>query len=307
MRGLAAYIMRGPVYGTLVTAVFAILTPIIPPMVVISGAALTLTTLRKGAKGGLIVGTGATLLAMAIYRLLMGDGLPAVNLAIVVFIPLFILGLIYRNSASLTRTLTVLAVLASVMSIMVYVSLGDPQSWWTKVVEINILPELENRGVDLNSPEGKQILSFFAWLGKVLIGVFIYFYTMILAGSLLLARWWQSSLYNPGGFRDEFYNLRFGKAFAIAMIVVLGISFIDDGNTGSIVLNVAIAAMFIFMLQGIALMHSVVALRGMNILWLVFMYAMMIFAIQQMTMVLTVIALVDSWLDIRRRLSSRAS
>ncbi|GMR08865.1 MAG: hypothetical protein BMS9Abin26_1874 [Gammaproteobacteria bacterium] len=307
MRGLATYIMRGPVYAMLVTAVFAILTPVLPPLVIISGAALTLATLRMGVKSGLMVGIGATLITMVFFVLLSGNGLPALNISIVVFLPLFILALIYRNSISLNRTLTVLAVLAGSMSLMVYMSLGDPGAWWSKVVETNILPALEEREIDLQSPDGRQVMLILAWFGQVVIGLSIYFYTMILAGSLLLARWWQSGLYNPGGYRDEFYNLRFGRIFAIAMIVALGISFFEAGDLGNMALNVAIAAMFVFMLQGIALMHSIVASRGMNILWLVILYILILFALLQMTILLTVIALVDSGLDIRRRLSSQSS
>jgi hypothetical protein len=115
MRMLATYIMRGRIQAILVAAAFAAITPVIPPLVLLSGATVALVTLRLGAKDGVLTGIGAMVIAMAFFMVVAGNPAPALNFALVLYIPLFVLAIILRNSMSLARTLSVLAVLGTAM------------------------------------------------------------------------------------------------------------------------------------------------------------------------------------------------
>src|SRR5690606_5940192 len=113
-----------------------------------------------------------------------------------------------------------------------------------------------------------------------------------------LARWWQAMLYNPGGFREEFHRLRLPPLLAAGLIAA-GIVATLPGPDYRLW-----AALFAvrFTVAGFALVHGVAGLNGwgrgplvaLYLCWLLFGWA---------KAMLLLAALVDSWVDIRRRVS----
>ena len=125
--------------------------------------------------------------------------------------------------------------------------------------------------------------------------------TMMVAGIsdmsvyvLLLARYWQASLYNPGGFRKEFHALRLPPWF-IGLLGVVGVlvSFWSVWALEPVFLPLFIA--------GIALVHGLVAKRDMGGPWLAAFYMGLLLLLQILVPILLLIVIIDSWLDIRSR------
>ncbi len=121
--------------------------------------------------------------------------------------------------------------------------------------------------------------------------------------ALVLARYWQAALYNPGGFGREFRALKLPKqtmAVLVAVMVVapfIGPQFIILASASSLVL----------VLAGIALMHGLVAQGRLAGFWLVGMYVTLPLIMQLIYPLLVVLAIVDSLIDFRGRKSPKGN
>ncbi|MDN3524272.1 hypothetical protein QWY79_03200 [Halomonas sabkhae] len=114
---------------------------------------------------------------------------------------------------------------------------------------------------------------------------------------LALARSWQAGLYNPGGFREEFHALRLSPR---ELLVLLGV------GVAGVVLDMPGLGMLIWiplLIAGIALVHGFIGLKGMHGIWLGVFYVMLIFT-WPMILIVLLVALLDSFANIRARIGS---
>jgi hypothetical protein len=138
-----------------------------------------------------------------------------------------------------------------------------------------------------SNPQGLQIEEVRDVILSV-IGAVYMFLSIVL---LMLARWMQAVLYNPGGFKQEFHSLRIGQKVALALIVIMLLS------SFGIVVPEAWVLYFV-----LPLVHSVVAKKNLSSMWLVTFYILLMLPV--VVQILVLLALVDSWYDFRSRLSS---
>ena len=119
--------------------------------------------------------------------------------------------------------------------------------------------------------------------------------------SLFTARWWQAKLYNPGGFQQEFYQLRLSRANILVLVVGLVLfSSIEGYHQWAWLFAIPI------IIVGIALVHALVALKQLSRHWLFGFYVIFItFAPVVPLLMMAVIA--DSALDFRLRLTKYMS
>ncbi len=130
------------------------------------------------------------------------------------------------------------------------------------------------------------VLGFLAWLT-----------VMHVVGSLLLSRWWQALLVNPGGFRAEFHGLRLGSMVAsVLMAAVILLHFMSPvlAPWGSM-------AGFPLLLAGMGLVHHTVAALGLGTFWLVLFYVGLIL-FGPMSLILVGLGFLDSVVDFRTRI-----
>jgi hypothetical protein len=116
--------------------------------------------------------------------------------------------------------------------------------------------------------------------------------------SLMLARWWQAVMYNPGGFATEFQSLRLGRSSAL-ITVALTIA------AGMLQTDLLIAIMMIvftlYMLQGTSLLHALINGMKLNSVWLFVFYALAFF-VPHILLLMVVAGVADAYIDFRRRL-----
>ena len=123
------------------------------------------------------------------------------------------------------------------------------------------------------------------------------------SGALVLARYWQAALYNPGGFGREFRALRLPKQTMAVLVTVMVVApFI-----GPQFIVLASASSLVLVLAGIALMHGLVAQGRLAGFWLVGMYVTLPLIMQLIYPLLVVLAIVDSLIDFRGRKSPKGN
>ena len=288
MRALAEFIMRGRVQATLVVAGCAVL----PLLYWLGAAAGCLVLLRRGlqdAVGVLALGV----LAALIWWLQLGE--PKVLL---VLLGSSSLALVLRASESWVRTLLVSVALGLVYSVMLGAAFR-PQIEALAQEIVKILPlALGDLYQQLSVDERARFASLIA---PVLTGLIAALLQVVSVLSLILGRYWQALLYNPGGFGREFRSIRIpaGPAMLLLACMVVG------PNFGPQMALLAPICSVPLVFAGLALIHGLAAQKRLAKFWLVGLYVTLVLFMQLIYPLLVVLAIVDSLIDFRGRLASK--
>jgi len=300
MRALAAYIMRGPVQAVLVTAALALvsLIPVLGMVSVLSGAAVALVTLRHGARQGLLVLLGASLLAGIFMYFVFGTMVLGLMFALLLWLPLLCLALVLRSSGSWSMVLDAAVALGITGITVFYLLVGDPLQFWHMALE-KMLELMSSQGGMAEMGQIQQQIPVIAeWMTGMLTAALV----MGLVLSMMLARWWQSLLFNPEGFQQEFYSLRQSKIATLTVLVILLFSLFDLGVISNLAGDIMITVVVVYSIVGLALTHALVARLGKHKAWLVGIYVLIFIMPPHMMLALASAGFADSWLDFRRRL-----
>ena len=302
MRTLASYVMRGPWQAVFVASVLALLSmfPILGFLSILSGAVVALVALRQGFKSGLVVALGASLVVGTFSLLMMRSVGPALVYALLVWAPLLGLAQILRKTASWAITLDVAALLGVAAIVVIYLASGNPVLVWERaLLQLVTVMEDQSPGQDFSAFR-EQIPLFVGWITGFLAGLFVFGMTV----SMLLARWWQSVLYNPGGFGSEFRALRASRATSVVVLGVLLLSVVSLGVISDIASDMMMVVLVVYGIFGLGLVHALVAATGRGSGWLIGVYVLAFIALPYVVKILAALGFADSWLDLRSRLGA---
>jgi len=112
---------------------------------------------------------------------------------------------------------------------------------------------------------------------------------------LMLARYWQALLFNPGGFSREFHALRLPRSVAFSLFALMLL--IPALSTTGAVLVPLCSVPLLF--AGLALVHGKLAGKAGGKFWLVGLYLSLLLFMQLAYPLLLVLALSDSLFDFR--------
>lgn len=279
MKPVLAFMMHGRWQPVL----FMAAATLVPLLAWLGGAVLALVTLRRGAAEGGLVMVGAAL-TMGVAFAAMGVN-PVVSVAglLEYWLPVFVLAAVLRATVSLPLTVLVSAGLGSLALVAWYALVQDPAAFWTRSL-----------GGMFEGEEGADLMRS---LSPVMSGFWILGLWSLSVGSLLLARWWQAVLYNPGGFREEFHGLRLDWRFAAGTLVVMLLATFSGPG---LVYDLSLLVSGVFAVQALAVAHCVAHARGWHWILLVPVYGLMPFLFK----LYALLGIVDTWFDLRQRLIS---
>ncbi len=282
MRALAEFVMRGPLQA----AGVATLTMAIPLLFWIGAAVIGLVILRLGLRQGVNIGIWASLPGLG-WAVVGGD-----PTALSVLVIVMAMAAVLRATQSWERSLvagSLVTILVGTLLPMFYPALLD---------------QLVQAGVSFYQQYNAEVARE---LGDQLEPVIRQTMNASMAGTFLvtsvvltmLARSWQAKLYNPGGFREEFHSFRLSAPVAVACVVVM----VAGAYLGLNSVLVVWAAGLPMVVAAIALVHGAVGRRGMGTQWLVMFYIALLILGPSLLLLLVALAFVDSWLDIRKRIT----
>lgn len=269
------------------------LSLLMPPFSFVGGAIIGLTTLRYGSGEGFAVLAGSAAVFAAVMWALAGSIAPAGVFVMVTGLPALALCALLRATSSQGFVLAAATLAAGAAIMVLYLAVPDPAQWWLDRFEAF----LTTRSGETDPRALEQFADF---LRAVVTGlpVAVMVTSMIV---VFLARWGHAALDNPGGFGREFRDLRVGRRFATGMGVVAVLALLAaprGAGIGHDLLMLAVAACAI---QGIALVHGLIALRGGSRGWLVGMYASLLLVTPAAVLALSVAGFSDAWIDYRAR------
>ncbi|AZD27354.1 hypothetical protein [Pseudomonas chlororaphis] len=284
MRALAEFIMRGRMQATLVVAGCAAL----PLLYWLGAAAGSLVLLRRGLSDALGV-LALGLLPALFWWLYSGD-----PRALMVLLGSSGLALVLRASESWNRVLLVSIALGLVFAGVLGVAYR-PQIEMLSQELVKILPlALGDLYQQLSVEERARLASLIA---PVLTGLIAALLQVVSVLSLIVGRYWQALLYNPGGFGREFraIKLPLGLAMLLLACMLLG------PNLGPQMAMLTPLCSVPLVFAGLALIHGLVVQGRLARFWLVGLYVTLLLFMQLIYPLLVVLAIVDSLIDFRGR------
>lgn len=279
MRALANFIMQGRVQAAVVALIGL---PLLSP------AAVALVTLRRGTQDG------ALLLFWAILPVLATLYFSEVN-SLLAMLSMISVVVLYGSAQLLRKTASWPATLLGIVAASAAVSLMLAQAMPGQIEQlISVVAEFLQQA-QAQLPKEQRLVEANQ---RLVLGFMALMFALFALSALLLGRWWQSSLYNPGGFQAEFHQLRLSPL--VAGLCVLSAALSSDQ---SFVWSNLFALPLL--VTGIALIHAVVAQKKLGRVWLVMMYIGITILSSMFVLGLVLLAVLDSWIDFRSRLEAK--
>ncbi|NUT80490.1 hypothetical protein [Pseudomonas brassicacearum] len=287
MRALADFIMRGRVQATLVVAGSAAL----PLLFWLSAAAGCLVLLRRGSDALSVLGIG--LLSALVSWYFLKD-----PTTLLVLLGACGLALVLRAGHTWNRVL-----LCSVaVGLLCAVSLGAVFSSFIESLAQtfeHVLPLAMGEVYETFSADQKASLTALsAPLMIISIASSLQIFSVL---CLILGRYWQALLYNPGGFGREFRAIRFPKSVALSLLAVMCVA--PFFGLHALILLPLCSVPLVF--AGLALIHGLVAQKRLATFWLVGLYVTLLPFMHLLGPLLVVMAIVDSLIDFRGRMAPK--
>ncbi len=306
MKALAGYIVSGRFQAILVAALSGVLAFLLPPFTTLThylgAAVIALVTLRIGTTQGLQVLIAATLLTALFY---LATGTQAATVAVTVlllWLPCWLVSVVLRRTVSLAHAMLTAAALGIAALMLVYGLAGDPAPWWQERLQ-SFEAELDAAGL---FPQGIKSGELLADLSRLLTGVVLASLLLSTLCSVLLGRWWQALLVNPGGLRTEFIGLRLGQGVGLLTLTLMLVAQFSQGAASDMAAQSAMLLLVPYLFVGLAVVHGMVAQTGRGNGWLIAVYVMLAI-LPQAALLLAGGGLLDTWIDFRRRLGGAGS
>ncbi|MNY21122.1 hypothetical protein D3C86_1546440 [compost metagenome] len=252
-----------------------------------SAAAGSLVVLRRGLHDALGIVAWALLPTLLWWHF--GEPRP-----LLVLFGTLVLALVLRASVSWTRVLLASVLLGVLYGVIIDAVFGETVK--RNAAELlELMPQMLGEAYQQMSADEKARVGNL--LMPVLTGLMAALLQLLSLLSLLLGRYWQALLYNPGGFAREFRAVRLPAPIAVVLLV--GIFLLPGLGIELAMLTPLCSVPLAF--AGVALLHGLVAQQRLGRFWLVGLYVSLLLFMQLVYPLLVVLAVVDSLFDFRGR------
>ena len=197
MKALGNYLLRTRVHAVLTISALTVLSIFVSPFsYFISGAPMGLAALRKGTVIGLQVAAGSLLLiTLPALALNLQPGIPIAFL-VSVWLPVILCSGMLRSTQSQGLMVLCAGTVGIFFMAGIYFALGHVQEWWREWFELW-------KQHAASGPAREQLEQAYQSISPFLPVIFGSGFVISLIITMLLARWWQSALFNPGWFQER--------------------------------------------------------------------------------------------------------
>ena len=289
MRALADFIMRGRMQATLVVVGCAAL----PLLFWLSAAAACLVYLRRGMSDAIGVLIWALLPALAWWYF----GEPR---TLMVLLGALGLAALLRAGWAWNRVLLASIALGLVYGVLLGVVFREPIEALAQALNERLPQMLGGLYQQMSVEERANLGNLIA---PVLNGLIAALLQVVSVAALILGRYWQAALYNPGGFGSEFRAIRIPLWPAVLLLACMLIG----PNFGPQMAMLTPLCSVPLVFAGLALMHGLVKAGKLGRFWLVGMYVTLVLFMQLIYPLLVVLAIADSLIDFRGRIGPKGT
>ncbi|MGH1461503.1 MAG: hypothetical protein ACRBB6_05675, partial [Neptuniibacter sp.] len=277
------FIMRGRKQAALVAVIAALL----PLLYWVSAAAVALVTLRKGPRDGSELLLWA-LLPAGVWTYSVSDPTPLAVIA-----GTYVLAIALRETVSWAKVLMLALPVGAVAGVGMEFVLGGYLG--------EVINQTEKFLIQSAGQTSKEVVLDKEMLRQLMLGGLASVHTVLMLVSVILARSWQSGLFNPGGFRQEFHVLRLPLPYTGVLLVLSLICYQLDLD----LMRWLPLLLLPWIFAGVALVHGSLAKRDLGKPWLIGFYFSILFMGQIVISLLVFAAVIDSLVDFRSRIPAK--
>ena len=266
MKGLGIYLLKTRVHAIFTISALTLLSIFVSPLsYFISGAPMGLLALRKGPYTGIQVACGCLLLTtLAAMALGAQPGIP-VAFMISVWLPVILCSSVLRRTQSQGLTILCAGGAGAIVTAYIYLVQDEIQAWWQDwFANWNEYAASEQAA--------QQLEQVYEFISPLLSAFIASGFAFSLIATMLLARWWQSVLFNPGEFRKEFYSLRLPRIVLLPAILGLCVLLLAPDHAPVLVRDMVILMLILYLYQGLSVIHGFVHARSLSGVWLLGLY-----------------------------------
>ncbi len=279
---LASFIMRGRLHASAVAALGNTL-PLITP------ATIGLVALRKGfSEGGLICLWG--LLPVFLTYFFSDSNQFFVLLTACNFLNVLLVCGILRYRGDWEMTLVSLVIISIIlMGSLLLIFQQDFEVLVQRLIEVF---EEASRQTNIESLKIKKssIAVFTTW--TIILNTFL---------GVVIARWWQAIIFNPGGFKEEFQGIRLNRRLLVLIFSILVLSSAIFNQYS----NWAYLSIFPLVVGGLSLFHWLVNEKNLGKVPIIFTYVFMVLFTPFVILILALLGTVDCFYNVRQRLRAK--
>ncbi|MFQ5660935.1 MAG: DUF2232 domain-containing protein [Gammaproteobacteria bacterium] len=289
MHALGNYILRGRLQAIAVISFLSIFSLLLPALAyLMSGVPVALVSLRRGGLIGIQVITGSLFMTLLLTLLMHITPPVALAFALGIWAPIWCCSMVLRKTESQGLLVLTCGAAGMLFIVLMYAFMGDVPAWWKTWLDAWI----ESSFTAGRADEYKQIFAAAVPLMNAMMASGI---VISLVLTTLIARWWQALLINPGLFKKEFYALRIPRVLCYPTSVGVIILLLNSDLQHSMLRDLLIVMVFLYMFQGVSAIHRIVSWRKLSLAWLVGMYGLLLL-LPQMVLIIACIGMADSWL-----------
>ena len=293
MQPIAAWLTSRPQNAILGLAATYVL--FLPLAGVFSGAVMVLLVLHHGVRRALTQALAAAAV-LALLALLSGGSAAAMAFAALMsWMPAFVLAALLGNWRSLTLTLQVSVIVASVGLLGFYAVLGDPSVFWSSWLADEAATLFREMGLH---EQAAALVENQAAIAQQMTVLFVFtIWSLYVFGLLLGYALYSASLQQKSVF-GRFCDLNFGRVLALIMAVASVAAVLS----GAVWLrNFAFLVFVVFWIQGLAILHWLHAERRFPAVLLVVVYALIPLLSALPVLSFAVVGYTDAWFGYRTR------
>ena len=286
MQLIGKYILSGRLQAITSVILSTLVSFLAPPFAfLISGSVVGLLILVKGFSQVLQI-LIISWIILQIFFLYIGIPL-YINTVymLTIWLPILFLSMTLRITDNQGTLVLFAGIFTTLLVIVSYFIFGDVSTWWQERLNLVFEQTLPSDRL----AEYQQILKASAG----------FINAMILAGLMLnilmstfFARWWQSKLFNPGGFRKEFYDLRIPVLTLPVFIIALIMVSVINEPWQDMFKDILVVLVFMYLIQGISFAHRTVDKLKLSVSWLIFLYCILMLT-PQMGLLIACLGIVD--------------
>lgn len=302
MQFLASYILSSRRAAVGVVAALLALSLLLPPIALLSAAAVALVILRQGLREGAQVMGWSAALAAVLGGFSLGNPWLFVIYAGVMWLPSALTAGVLRARIDLALALESGVWLVAAAVFAVYVGLDAPAALWQDNLERMLTPVLESPPPGITTEDIRARMDDMAhyMTGMAAAGGFLG-----MALSLCLARGWQALLFNPGGFMREYCALRGRTPLAYLSLALLLSLWGSDAATAEWSGNLLLPMATYYVVVGAALLHAYCSRFAVSRWLLVALYGLVL-TIPHVLLPVALLGFSDVWANWRRRIDATA-
>lgn len=262
-------------------------------------------TLRKGAFEGTLVLCAVFVPYLLSYALAPPSTQPqmlmiATLTIIAINILTWLLALILRRYGNWNWVIEVSILAGVVLIFAIHLIFPDLQNWWSAQLTSYLnktASMLEQFAPEGDAARGEMQASIVANMKQYVTGFVIASIILNALLQLIIARWWQAIMFNPGGLRQELYAIRLSYVSASVFIAILALAY--AGN--ALGLDMMPVMVIAFCAAGLSLIHCILAAKNAGWFWLALVYLGMLFLFPMGVVLVAMVGLLDSLFNIRQR------